>query len=215
MPSGSLGTLNLLGNSLGVHGAQAVVAAYEQSTKLQSLCGLTAGVTSLDLSRSGLMAADAMLLAAELKKGVTTGSLGTLNLAKNQLCGLNEYRGGTYDPTGILALAEALKVPSGSLGTLDLADNKIGPDGAAALAEALKVPSGSLVTLDLPDNQIGPDGAAALAEALKVPNGSLVTLDLSWNSIKPEVVVVLAEALKVSNGSSGTLIVRRKFDCLC
>ena len=52
---------------------------------------------------------------------VPNGSLVTLNLANNAICGVATYYGdGTYDPSGIRALAEALKVPNGSLSTLDL-----------------------------------------------------------------------------------------------
>ena len=36
--------------------------------------------------------------------------LTNLNLADNQLCGVGKYGGGTYDATGITALAEGLKV---------------------------------------------------------------------------------------------------------
>ena len=36
--------------------------------------------------------------------------LTNLNLADNQLCGVGKFGGGTYDATGITALAETLKV---------------------------------------------------------------------------------------------------------
>ena len=120
-------------------------------------------------------------------------SLVSLDLGDNEICGLVTYADefetdGTYDPSGILALAEALKMPNGSMSTLDLSHNDLGPEGVAALAEALKVPNMSLVSLDLAYNEIcgvdtyadgtyDPSGILALAEALKVPN--LVTLDLS------------------------------------
>ena len=133
---------------------------------------------------------------------VPNGSLVTLNLATNAICGLVTYADefetdGTYDPSGILALAEALKMLNGSLSTLNLSDNYLGPEGATALAEALKVPNMSLVTLDLSGNEIcGVDtygygtynssGILALAEALQVPNGSLCTLNLLKNELGKE-----------------------------
>ena len=79
--SGSLGTLNLLGNGMWEDEAKAFIEVYEQSTTLQSLCGLTSGVTKLDLSNQFLNPPDALLLAAELKKGVTTGWLNSFDLS--------------------------------------------------------------------------------------------------------------------------------------
>ena len=98
---------------------QLIVAVYEQSTKLQSLCGLRAGVKSVDLSKKGLEVADVVLLASELKKGLTTRSLRTLNLANNSVCGVS--LGGTVNYCGMQALGEALKAqPNASLETLNL-----------------------------------------------------------------------------------------------
>ena len=50
--------------------------------------------------------------------------LTNLNLASNQLCGGGQYGGGTYDATGITALAEALKVTA-VLTNLNLAENQL------------------------------------------------------------------------------------------
>ena len=47
-PRGSLRTLNVLRNCFGVDGAKAVIAAYEQSHTLQSLCGLALRATKLN-----------------------------------------------------------------------------------------------------------------------------------------------------------------------
>ena len=85
VPEASLRTLNLLRSGIEEDGAKAIIAVYEQSPTLQSLCGLTSGVTKLDLSNQCLSHADALLLAAELNKGATTGSLRTLNLLRNEI----------------------------------------------------------------------------------------------------------------------------------
>ena len=201
VPNGSLGTLNLLRNFFGGDGADAIIAVYEQSASLQSLCGCKSGMTSLNLSYRGLEPDDAMLLAAELKKGVTTGSLGTLNLANNPLCRGDGDEDYDYDVSGILALAEALKVPNGSLGTLILDSIRLAgtaedehPEGMQALAEALKCNT-TLEFLSLQNNSLGPRCASALAAC-----GSLVTLNLGGNKIVPKGAVTLAEALRVPNG---------------
>jgi len=83
-----------------------------------------------------------------------------LDLANNQLCGLDYMYGeGTYDASGITALAEALKV-NAVLTDLNLADNNLtnnGKDmtGIHAIAEALKSGTAVLTSLDLSSNSIG------------------------------------------------------------
>ena len=68
---------------------------------------------------NAIRAEGASALAEALK--VPNGSLSTLNLANNWLCGVDKFGyHRTYDPSGILALAEALQVPNGSMVTLDL-----------------------------------------------------------------------------------------------
>ena len=100
--------------------------------------------------------------------------LTTLNLAGNQICGLDEYGEGTYTVDGIKALAKALvKAP---LTTLDISINQIGDEGAQALAKALKVNAAVLTSLGLGNNTIRDQGAAAIAEALKV-NAALTKLE--------------------------------------
>ncbi|KAK3250001.1 hypothetical protein CYMTET_40594 [Cymbomonas tetramitiformis] len=137
-------------------------------------------------------------------EGVFNTSLNTLDLAANRLCGMDNYGHGTYDASGIKALAEAL-VFNTSLNTLNVGDNKIGPEGAKALAVALTpnaegVFNTSLNTLNVGGNFIGPEGAKALAVALTpnaegVFNRSLNTLHLAANSIGTEGAKALAVAL--------------------
>ena len=55
-----------------------------------------------------------------------------LNLARNQLCGVDSWGSGTYTAEGIKALADAVAV-NASLTQLDLSDNQLGAEGAKAL----------------------------------------------------------------------------------
>ncbi|KAK3263115.1 hypothetical protein CYMTET_28065 [Cymbomonas tetramitiformis] len=136
---------------------------------------------------------------------------------------------GTYDSSGIEALAEALML-NGSLNILNLKGNFIGPDGAKALAAAL-TPSEqgrfnrSLNMLNLADNRLcgpfhlvqsietppeplisqthDPSGIEALAKAL-VLNESLTTINLRGNAITPEGAKALAAALDNRQSESDT-----------
>jgi hypothetical protein len=76
---GSLRTLSILHNAMGKEGAKALVETYNRLTSLESLGGFTSETQIL--SSKDLQAADAMLIAAELKKAATTGSLNILQLS--------------------------------------------------------------------------------------------------------------------------------------
>ena len=96
------------------------------------------------LSLNHLGAAGAAALAPAL---AANGSLTSLNLGDNQLCGLDKYGDGTYSAEGITAIADALRV-NGSLTSIDLSKNDLtnyGNDmaGIKQLAAALGV-NGSL-----------------------------------------------------------------------
>ena len=71
----------------------------------------TEPVESLDLSGKKLGVASAIVIASLIS---VNGSLTSLNLGHNQLCGLDEYGRGTYTADGITAIADALRV-NGSL----------------------------------------------------------------------------------------------------
>ena len=149
------------GEDCWVEDCEEIIEVYETSTTFRSLCGLTSHITELDLSgeASGgcpyrnLLPVDAMLLAAELKKGVTTGSLRTLRLDGNSLAGRDRDRqiepGHKEDDDemeGIKALLEAVQVNT-TLQCLFLKDNWLGPESASALAAVVR--HGTLRTLDL------------------------------------------------------------------
>ena len=63
-------------------------------------------------------------------------ALNSLDLCENALCGVDD-RIGTYDPSGIQALSEALKV-NGALISVNLLRNNIGDDGLAAVIEVFE-----------------------------------------------------------------------------
>ena len=59
----------------------------------------------LNLGKNGMNTNDAKIFA----DGVSTnGALTSLNVSNNALCGLNKYGRGTYDASGVTALADAI-----------------------------------------------------------------------------------------------------------
>ena len=64
---GSLSSANLLGNSIGVEQAQALLNMKEAKPGLTTLCGLSGDETELDLSSKGLSPGCAILLAPEME----------------------------------------------------------------------------------------------------------------------------------------------------
>ena len=75
-----------------------------------SLCGIQRDQTTAVFSQQGLKPPDAILLASDLSQAGVTGSLTSLNLSSNQLCGLDYCGRGTYTAEGITAVADALRV---------------------------------------------------------------------------------------------------------
>ena len=95
--------LDLSFNYLKDEGVSAVCEAIQSNKETK--------LTSLNFGYSGIGPVGANAVAAML---VVTGSLTSLNLGHNQLCGLDEYGRGTYTADGITAIADALRV-NGSL----------------------------------------------------------------------------------------------------
>jgi len=189
---------------LGDDGYRAICAVYQKSTTLQSLCGLTAGATSVDLSIGPMRGeGNVKLFLLELEKGVTTGSLDTITLPagaplpicairRGEITELDLSNKGLQLPDALILAAAFKAVPDGSLLTLLLASNRITAKGAAALASCRSVHS-----LNVADNDLGPKEAARLARALKAPSSSLGSLDLSHNRIGDAGAAALAEVLEV------------------
>ena len=76
-----LTSVNLLKNHIG-DGAAAVIAAAEQNGKIKTLCGIKPHQKEATFSRQKLKAADAVLLAYDIK--VNT-SLTTLEISRNEI----------------------------------------------------------------------------------------------------------------------------------
>jgi hypothetical protein len=64
---GSLSSVNLLKNGIGVDQASALVKIKESKPNLKTLCGFTLEETELDMSKQGLKAEDAVLLASDIQ----------------------------------------------------------------------------------------------------------------------------------------------------
>lgn len=136
--------------------------------------------------------AKAIAIAEALKSGIT--AITSLNLAGNQLCGLDRLGRGTYDATGIQALAAAL-AGSTALTDINLAVNNIGSQGATAIAEALKLGSTALKSINLSFNELDSEAGKALASMLEA-NTALTHLNLDSNNIGNAGAIAIAEALK-------------------
>ena len=110
--SASIKKVNVLSNSIGTEGGQALADA--APPQLQTFCGFEEGQTKADLSDERLVPGDVVLLAWELTTGYVSASLKSIDLSNNRLCGVwdsfSGWRKGTYDPTGIQAIAAALNV---------------------------------------------------------------------------------------------------------
>ena len=78
----ALNSINLLGNDLGEDGLAHIATAWEQSNTLKSICGIAAGATTANLSRQFLRAADAQIVALELR---FNRALTSLNLRGNEI----------------------------------------------------------------------------------------------------------------------------------
>ena len=123
------------------------------------------------------------------------GSLTSIDLSSNQLCGLNWKGEGKYTTVGISAIADALRV-NGALTALNLSSNWIGghwdggyivstPEGPKAIADALRV-NGVLTALDLSSNYLKDEGVSAVCEAIQSNKETkLASLNFFQNNIGP------------------------------
>jgi Ran GTPase-activating protein (RanGAP) involved in mRNA processing and transport len=84
-----------------------------------------------------------------------------LDISGNRLCCLDKRGQGTYDASGLAALAKSI----GNLKELNISNNFLTPEGAKILVPALEA-SGSLVSLNLAKNKLGVEGAKHVAEVL-------------------------------------------------
>ena len=129
----------------------------------------------LDFYNTGLGPTEAIVLATLIQESTTVT---TLELPNNRICGSWHDRDrwgdaqmhGTYDPSGIKALADALA--HSNLSRLDVSCNHIGPAGATALIEALqssRTHGGEirLTHLAVTHNNLNEDAHASLSSLVK------------------------------------------------
>eukprot|EP00900_Chrysochromulina_parva_P003387 jgi/Chrpa1/13049/Chrysochromulina_OHIO_Genome00024578-RA len=110
------------------------------------------------------------------------GGLTSMDLSRNQLCGIwTDLRGkqqGTYTAEGITAIAEALRV-NVWLTALDLSNNRLEDEGIRAVCKAIQSNKETkLASLNFENNRIGPVGANAVAAMVAV-TGALTCVDVS------------------------------------
>jgi hypothetical protein len=120
-----LRTLEAPHNSIDIEGAKAIAEGLSVNTVM----------TALDLSFNNLRPTGAAIIAEALKSGRTV--LTSLNLSQNALCGINHFGNGTYDASGINALAAAL-ASNAVLTKLDVSDNFVGDEGEKVLRDAIE-----------------------------------------------------------------------------
>ena len=106
-----------------------------------------------------------------------------MDLARNQLCGLNQFGRGIYTTEGIEAIADALHV-NASLTSIDLRQNYLGDEGwGAILAGICSNKDSKITSTDASGEEISRVGAKLIAEALRTSvTASLTKLDVSLNS---------------------------------
>ncbi|KAK3274960.1 hypothetical protein CYMTET_16888 [Cymbomonas tetramitiformis] len=179
-PTRSLTSLDVRQNYFGGDGARALTNAIAMAGQtgmwvcfncipLRDMAGDQ--LTELDLEHTGIGVTGVHVLANWL---ALNGSLQTLNLSSNELCGLDSSGNGEYEASGIKALARSL-VLNKTVGKLVLDSNQLAgrqcvdqeehDEGINALAESLSK-CVSLTALSLGKNMVGPKCTTAFAMCL-------------------------------------------------
>ncbi len=167
----------------------------------------------LDLSRNQLCGVNKYGQGTFTAEGITAiadalrvnGSLTSLDLSNNALCGLVQgvFSGvqGTYSEESITAIAEALLV-NGALTSVKLKGNKLGDEGWGAIFAAICGNKDSkIMSMDASSENIRPAGGKLIAEALRTSiTGGLKTLNLSFNKIGGEGEASIRNAVQEKAG---------------
>jgi hypothetical protein len=197
--NGSLTSLDVRSNNIAGDGAAQLSAAVLGNLKIEMFNEIPIkemranSITELDLKEKRLGGEGGMVVAGLLP---VMGSLTSLDLSQNQLCGVSIF-GGTYYIEGITAIADALR---GSLTKMSLAENKLEEEGTKAICEALEQ-NKTLKELDISgghhsgSNIGGLAGAKHVAKMLGV-NGGLTALDLSFNDLNDDGVSTVCDAIQ-------------------
>ena len=122
-----------------------------------------------------------------------------VDLSDNMLCGVDEDGDGSYDPSGIQALAAALSSGKAVLKKIVLSLNPIKDEGAIAIGESLKT-NKTLETLELAQCRIGQAGGKAIGVGLQAGIAVLKRCDVSANHMNFEAKAALQEAVKGKKG---------------
>jgi len=212
--SGSLRSLDLKQNRVGVEGAKAIADALRVNDSL----------TFLDLSANNLTSETVYIKATEVQgdsfnegdKVIYQGREMIISAGKKKDEDLYIRMRPLDWLLGIEAIANALRINS-SLTSLDLSFNALcgittdlfgrqsgfySAEGIKAIADALGA-NASLTSLDLKGTEIDDDGARVISESL-TRNNSLMSLDLSWNRIGVEGAEAMGKSLH-DNGSLTSL----------
>jgi hypothetical protein len=218
MNPGSLSSVNLLSNGMGIDQARALASILKGHPTLKSLCGNNGDETVLDMSGKNVLPADAIMLAPEI---AGNGAMTRMNISNNQLCG--HWK--TPDFSGFKALAAAIEqhklltldtvdITSDLSGALDVSGQNLGTAGAKMMAAFIKG-NGAILSVNLLKNDIGVEQARALVSILKEHptlkslcgnSGDETELDMS-GKMKGATDIIMLVPEMVDNGAISTLIV--------
>eukprot|EP00854_Cymbomonas_tetramitiformis_P001743 gene1743-2403_t len=195
--SASLTAVNVLGSELTVEGVAPLIAAFETSDALKTLCGLIPNSEGkCDRSNRQLGPGDALLLAADLKKGAFHPSLTALNVLGNaftergaaaviaaaeqsgrvkRLCGLSLRSCGPDAQNGIQGLEDGMLVAADiKQGAFDTSASDVCLHGGSNL------PVGSLRRNELTELDLRLSTRRSLAYSAQ-PDGLLLAAALEGN----------------------------------
>ena len=172
--NGALTSVDVGWNDINGNVAQELATVVLSKPTLEDFCNIPIkklradSLSELDLSGNGVGVPGALVLANLLP---VTGGLTSIDLSRNQLCGIwTDWEGdqhGTYTAEGITLIADALRV-NGALTSVDLGGNKLGDEGWGAIFAAICGNKDSkIMCLDASSENISPAGVKLIAEALR------------------------------------------------
>ena len=202
--NGGLTKLSLAHNMLGEEGTKAICEALEQNKTLKEL-----DISGEKFGKSNIGGTAGAKHVAKMV-GIN-GGLTSIDLSRNQLCGILRYvdvgQQGSYTSEGITAITNALRV-NGGLTVTNLLGNQLDAESAKMLAEVAKQKGISLcgiqrdqTTADLSGHALQPPDAILLASDLSqaVVTGGLTKLSLAKNKLGEEGTKFLCDALVGNN----------------
>jgi Ran GTPase-activating protein (RanGAP) involved in mRNA processing and transport len=138
--------MNLLHNNFGKEGARVLLAVFEYSRVLRTVCGIGTNTRTIELRKKALKPCDALLLAADMKASLERkqASVTVLDVSKNGLLTreVGAAFGDLLQMNGVL-----VSLDISNLGTSMTHDAKDGPGFARALAAGLSSEACAVKTL--------------------------------------------------------------------